>query len=317
MRIAFLGKGGAGKTTTAAGFTRYVAEHRPFVLALDADVNAHMASALNVSGAMHELGKLIDPVHTYLKGKRTDLGDKPMIMTTPPSMQSNFVRVHPQDLLIQRYALRQDNIALLSVGRYAQADVGAACYHSKLAGAVNILHHLLDGPEDIVISDNTAGTDVVATSLWFAYDMYVFVVEPTLKSIQVYRDYLTTLPQLTERVFVVANKVVDKTDKKFLRKHIPADRLLGMVPASKHLRHFEQGDTSALAKFQAEQAPVFNSVFSTLKQQKRNWTLYLTLLRQTHARLCRDWYDTYYGVKLDEGLDGTFSYEAVAAANAL
>jgi cellulose biosynthesis protein BcsQ len=31
MRIAFLGKGGAGKTTTSAGFIRYVAKKKPYV----------------------------------------------------------------------------------------------------------------------------------------------------------------------------------------------------------------------------------------------------------------------------------------------
>ena len=38
MRIAFLGKGGAGKTTTSAGFIQYMAKRHPFVLAVDADV---------------------------------------------------------------------------------------------------------------------------------------------------------------------------------------------------------------------------------------------------------------------------------------
>jgi hypothetical protein len=34
-------------------------------------------------------------------------------------------------------------------------------------------------------------------------------------------------------------------------------------------------------------------------------------LRETHVRLCREWYNDFHGLKLDEGLDSTFSYQAV------
>ncbi len=56
MRIAFLGKGGSGKTTTAASFIRHAASKHPFVLAFDADVNAHLAGALSVEGDIQHVG---------------------------------------------------------------------------------------------------------------------------------------------------------------------------------------------------------------------------------------------------------------------
>ena len=42
MRIAFVGKGGSGKTTTAAAFSRYLAAHGRPVVAVDADINQHL-----------------------------------------------------------------------------------------------------------------------------------------------------------------------------------------------------------------------------------------------------------------------------------
>ena len=50
MRIAFVGKGGSGKTTTAAAFSRYLAAHGRPVVAVDADINQHLAAALGHDG---------------------------------------------------------------------------------------------------------------------------------------------------------------------------------------------------------------------------------------------------------------------------
>ncbi len=311
MRIAFLGKGGSGKTTTSASFIRHASKSRPYVLAIDADVNAHLAGALALEGEISQLGQLYSQLTGYLKGTRSDLGDKPMIMTTPPSLQSNFVRCRPDDELIGKYALQQGNIALLTVGKYEQADVGSSCYHGKLSGAISVLHHLLDGDNDVVVADNTAGTDAVATSLWFAYDLRVVVVEPSKKSVQVYKDFIALLPELAATTYVVGNKVEGAEDEAFLTAQVGADRLLGFIPLSRHLKRFEQGDTEALTKFQEEQSAVFDRVLAKLMEQKRDWTVYLDRLRQTHTKLCRDWYDAYYGLKLDEGLDQAFTYQAV------
>jgi CO dehydrogenase maturation factor len=43
VRIAFVGKGGSGKTTLSALFTRYLADQGPPVIAIDADINQHLA----------------------------------------------------------------------------------------------------------------------------------------------------------------------------------------------------------------------------------------------------------------------------------
>ena len=319
MRIAFLGKGGAGKTTTAAGFIRYLAARHPFVLAVDADVNAHLRGALhmtNVQGEEHHLGGLCEEIFSYVKGGRTDLGDRPIIGTTPPSLESTFVRPRKDDPFISKYAQTSGNIGLLTVGTYSESDVGGSCYHTKLRGLAALFHHLLDTDEDVVVADTTAGTDNVATSLSFAYDVDVFVVEPTEKSVRVYHDFMTIAPHLADRVYVIANKVDGAEDLKFIDRHIPPEKVLGCIPNSRHLKRFEQGEKSALEYFQAEQDAAFEKTLDVLKATKRNWSNYLSLLKSTHEKVCRDWYNDFYGQRLDENLDAEFSYErALAQSN--
>jgi hypothetical protein len=50
MRIAFVGKGGSGKTTATAVFARYLAALGRRVLAVDADINQHLGPALGHDG---------------------------------------------------------------------------------------------------------------------------------------------------------------------------------------------------------------------------------------------------------------------------
>ena len=45
MKIAFVGKGGAGKTTVSSLFCLYYSKNKS-VLAIDADINMHMAELL-------------------------------------------------------------------------------------------------------------------------------------------------------------------------------------------------------------------------------------------------------------------------------
>lgn len=85
MRIAFHGKGGAGKTTSTALFVRFLGLRHPFVLAVDADLNAHLQEALQMEGEALYLGMCFDDICTYLAGQRQDLAGRPMICTTPPA----------------------------------------------------------------------------------------------------------------------------------------------------------------------------------------------------------------------------------------
>jgi CO dehydrogenase maturation factor len=317
MRIAFLGKGGAGKTTTSAGFIRYLSKLNHFVLAIDADLNAHLKDALNLQGEVEQLGLHFDEVTEYLRGSRTDLKERPMIGTTPPAWGSSFISVKRDDPFVQKYALQEGSIALLTVGTYQQEDVGGSCYHEKLKSLAGILHHLLDGDDDLVVADTTAGTDNVATSLSFAYDMNVFVVEPTEKSTRVFLDYLDIAGDLGDRTYVVGNKIDGAEDEEYVRGLVGKDRYLGCVPFSRNLKRFEQGEECALEEFAQEQEQVFSTVLTAWKSYKRDWPDYLQRLHRTYKWDCQRWYAGYYKQDLLTGVDFDFTYfDALKKQNA-
>ena len=49
MKIAFAGKGGSGKTTLSSLFTRHLAARGLPVVAIDADINQHLARVSGIS----------------------------------------------------------------------------------------------------------------------------------------------------------------------------------------------------------------------------------------------------------------------------
>ena len=56
MKIAFAGKGGSGKTTLSSLFTRHLAALGLPVVAIDADINQHLADALGATAGRRPWG---------------------------------------------------------------------------------------------------------------------------------------------------------------------------------------------------------------------------------------------------------------------
>src|SRR6185295_10760635 len=97
MKIAFVGKGGAGKTTLASLFSRMLAGDGERVLAIDADINQHLATALGASPAQAAswpaLGEHLDALKEYLRGDNPRIPSaQAMAKTTPPGRGSRLVR---------------------------------------------------------------------------------------------------------------------------------------------------------------------------------------------------------------------------------
>jgi CO dehydrogenase maturation factor len=308
MRIAFLGKGGSGKTTVAGAFARWVAATKGSVLAIDADLNCHLGEVLGLTKIAADLGQRFDEIAKYVRGQREDLGDRPIISTTPPSAKSTLVRPRSDDPLIARFCVEQDGVTFLRVGGFASEDTGASCYHTKLSSLCVLLNHMADAQGEYVVVDATAGIDTVATPLSVAYDLIVFVVEPTIKSTQVVLDYLKVDPLSPEKMVVVPNKVTDPQDIQFIVGRLGAVNHTGPIAHSSALRDFEQdGDQRHFLSFVHENVDVMKAIDDALLGVERDWIGMQGRLRMVHQKNCQTWYNSYYGVALDVGLDQPFA----------
>lgn len=308
MRIGFLGKGGSGKTTIAAAFVRYMAQKR-FVLAIDADVNVNLGSSLNMEGDVPDLGESFENLSKHVLGERVDVDLKSIVATTPPSTKSRFLLPLKEDPFIEKHALHKDNLSLIRVGTYLSKDIGHTCYHGKLNALELFYHHLLDGENDIVVADATAGIDNIGTSLYFAYDLNIFVVEPTLKSVNVFKEFYELAKEKSLTCYVIANKLRSQTDIDFLHKHIDPSIILAEISESKSLALFEQGDADSFGEFVEENSELLAKIEEKISQHGKDWKEYYNKLILAHKQNSEEWWDDYYDKNISEQYDPEFSYE--------
>ena len=203
MRVSFLGKGGSGKTTLSTSFIKFLESKDEKVLAIDADINVHLGQSLNMETKY--LGDDFEEISKYL-----ERNNKIIIGTTPPTKDSTFIKPSLDDEFFKKFAtFKNKNLALLTVGTYTDKNVGYACYHSQLGSAVLIYNRLLDNDKLTVITDSTAGVDSVGTSMFCVSDINVFVVEPTKKSIDVYKDFV----EITKKYKIKNKKSKELSDR--------------------------------------------------------------------------------------------------------
>lgn len=232
MKIAFVGKGGSGKSTVTALFVDYLLSKEHRVLAVDADINQHLASLLGVT--FHEELAISNAIacrdiQSVLRHENSRIERDHMVKTTPPGRGSHLVQVRQGDPILASWSvpLAQAHGYFMHVGTYDKEGIGTSCYHGNLAVFENIVSHTDLGEHEWLIADMVAGTDAFAGALYLLFDAIVLVVEPTPESVGVHHQFmhLARASGVEDRVVVVANKVMDDEDIAFF------ERELGAIPA--------------------------------------------------------------------------------------
>lgn len=273
MRIAFVGKGGSGKTTASSLFAQYQSGSQP-TLAVDADINIHMAELLaNRLPTKDQLISEKEPsetIRTYLRGDNTRIQTNSHFKkSTPPGAGSNLVDItNSQDWLLNTYGQKiTDTLSLITVGSYSEEGVASSCYHNNLSVLENVLSHTIDN--GVIVADMVAGTDAFASTLFSQFDMLVFVVEPTTRSIAVLEQYrrLAEHSGVADKLFVIANKIENDDDRAFIEAKVGRDKLVGSISRSAHLLRVDKGqenlEVHALDKKDKE---VFGTLVALLKR---------------------------------------------------
>jgi CO dehydrogenase maturation factor len=257
-----------------AGRCHLVADSRP-TLAIDADINQHLATALGASDeqavTLPTLSAHLPLIKRYLRGDNPRIASADaMIKTTSPGRGSRLLGV-VEDNPIYPACVREVACARLAVtGPFTDEDLGVACYHSKVGAAELLLNHLVDGPAEYVVVDMTAGADSFASGLFTRFDLTALVCEPTLRSVGVYRQFLGYAKDFSIRIAVVGNKVCDADDLDFLREQV-GDNLLCWIGRSGHVRASERGQIRPIDALEPENLAALATLRSALDATERDW----------------------------------------------
>ncbi|WP_327592796.1 ATP-binding protein [Streptomyces chartreusis] len=307
MRIAFVGKGGSGKTTLSALLTRHLAGSGAPVLAIDGDINQHLAEALGHTGTALDappLGAHVRDIKEYLRGTNPRIPSADaMIKTTPPGRGSRLLRLLGDDELHTRHVRRVGDVPLMVTGEFDESDLGVACYHSKLSGVELYLGHLVDGPGEYVVVDMTAGADAFASGLFTRFDMTFLVAEPTRKGVSVYRQYRDHAREFGVRVAVVGNKVTGEDDLLFLKEEVGDDLLTHLVHSS-WIRAAEQGRERG--ELESHNVHALNLLREAVDACDKDWPTTHGHAVDFHLRNARAWADDRTGADLATQVDPDF-----------
>jgi CO dehydrogenase maturation factor len=222
MKIAISGKGGVGKTTLSSLLARYWARKGYRVLAVDADPDANLGSALGIDTTdivpVAKMEKLI-----Y---ERTGV---------QPGTVGGFFKMNPHvDDLPDSLGREKDGVRLLVMGTVKKGGGGCICPESVLLKA--LMNHLVLYQKDRVIMDMEAGIEHLGRGTAQGMDKLVIVVEPGRRSIET----AVKVQQLTQdiglfKVAAVGSKVRSVQQEEFLHGNLDGIPLIGILPFSEEI----------------------------------------------------------------------------------
>lgn len=180
MKIAFLGKGGSGKSTMATAFVRHLRARGTRVLAVDADHNMDLSYNLGAEPTRF-LGNDPDLIKEYLDSPRTSTFQDALARGQNDSVQFSLF---PADRYTEQVSLElEPGLRLMTAGPHTdRVRAQEACSHSLAAPLKVYLPLLVLGKNEAVVIDERAGTDPVATGILAGVDLAVIVREPTVNS---------------------------------------------------------------------------------------------------------------------------------------
>ncbi|MFF9869297.1 ATP-binding protein [Streptomyces sp. NPDC013953] len=316
MKIAFVGKGGSGKTTLSSLFIRHLAATGAPVIAVDADINQHLGAALGLdeaqSAALPAMGAHLPLIKEYLRGSNPRIASaETMIKTTPPGEGSRLLRVREDNPVYEACArpvrLDDGEIRLMATGPFTETDLGVACYHSKVGAVELCLNHLVDGPDEYVVVDMTAGSDSFASGMFTRFDMTFLVAEPTRKGVSVYRQYKEYARDFGVALRVVGNKVQGEDDVAFLREEV-GDDLLVTVGHSDWVRAMEKGRPAAFTLLEENNRAALRSLRRAVDEsyRRRDWERYTRQMVHFHLKNAESWGNAKTGADLAAQVDPAF-----------
>jgi len=309
VKIAFVGKGGSGKTTLASLFARHLAAAGLPVLAIDADVNQHLGVALGLEEETAQppaMGDHLEAIKDYLRGDNPRIrSTATMVKTTPPGRGSRLLRVVERNHLYELLERRVGEVRLLATGPFQQDDLGVACYHSRTGAVELLLNHLVDGPGEYVVVDMTAGADCFASGLFTRFDRTFLVVEPTRKSVAVWRQYQGYASGFDVNLSAVGNKVQAGGDVAFLREEL-GTHLLVCVEHSGFVRAAEQGRPLALDALEAANRTALERLREAVDATPKDWAKFSRQAVGFHLRNASAWANARTGEDLATQVDPGF-----------
>jgi len=219
MKIAISGKGGVGKTTLAGVMARILAKRGRKVLAIDADPDSNLASAIGLP--KEALTKLL-PIASMTSMIEERTGAK-------KGTFGSVLKLNPKvDDLPDEMGVNYEGIRLLLLGCIPQGGGGCFCPENVLLK--NLVRHLLVKREEALIIDMEAGLEHLGRGSTGQVDALIIVVEPGQRAMNTARQIKKLGEDLKiKNMMIVGNKVNSEEDRRLVEEELSDFPVLGYM----------------------------------------------------------------------------------------
>jgi CO dehydrogenase maturation factor len=258
MKIAISGKGGVGKTTLAGVMARCLADAGHKVLAIDADPDSNLASAIGIDDSLLDsikpLAQMTEFIEERTASKRGELG--------------SFFRLNPKvDDIPEKFAVEKDGIKLVVLGNIPQG--GGGCFCAENVMLKSLLTHVLIERDEYVIVDMEAGLEHLGRGSTAYIDALIVVVEPGQRSFRTADQVKKLASDLgIPRVYIAGNKVADQRDDDLIKAHLSDLPYLGFMSYNTKIMEADRRNVSPYdidAKIKAEVEQIIDTLRKNVK----------------------------------------------------
>lgn len=255
MKLAISGKGGVGKSTVAATLALLIAGQGKKVLAVDADPDANLASALGIS-AEGQQGIIPISKQVALIEERTGAA---------VNQYGQMFKINPEvSDIAGKYAYAHHGVDLLVLGAATQGGGGCACPENVLLGA--LVTDLVLYKDETLIMDMEAGVEHLGRATARGVDTMLVVVEPGQRSVDCARRIIRMAGEIgIGNVQLVANKIARPEDERFIREAFPAHGLLAVIPYTEELKQVDRDGKSVMDEMGSELRSRFHGLLTALE----------------------------------------------------
>jgi CO dehydrogenase maturation factor len=259
MKVAVSGKGGVGKSTVAGILAHYFVRAGFHVLAVDADPDANLASALGIPRAQAE--KILPLSHQrQLVKERTGAS---------PRQFGQLFKLNPRvDDIPEKYSLTFRGVKLLVMGGVRKGGEGCACPENVLLRS--LLSEIVLRREEAVIVDMEAGIEHLGRATASAIQEMIIVVEPGSRSIDTALAVMKLSRDIGLQKFrIIGNKVQNDDQGRWVRSRFPASFFLGTVHDSGLIRDADRNEQPLIDVLDERLRTEFDTIFARLIGSRR------------------------------------------------
>lgn len=261
LKVAISGKGGVGKSTLAAALCRIFASQGQRVVAIDADPDANLASALGLPGdlkaAIHPLAR-----ETGLIEQRTGarFGQAGQMFSLLPEVSD----------VAEKYGLVHNGVSLLVLGAVKSGGGGCACPENVFLK--KFIRHLVLREDETVVVDMEPGIEHLGRATAQGVDAMIIVLEPGTRSRETARRIIALSKDigLADKLLFVLNKIRTVDDERALVSgEVEPTRVLGSVFYD---QKFVDADCKAISIFDAPGTEEIRAEFEKIVENLSKFT---------------------------------------------